>query len=791
MRSEKIEVRTLSTAIARSASFCVLSILFILSNPSHVSAAIPTLHVAHPIGAQRGQELTITLHGANLTWETTILTDIPGTFELLTPASRPADAPKSLQFKAKLAADIPTGVYPISVHTADGVSNRVLFTVGPWPIVFEKDPNESPKAAQALQMPVVVNGSLTPADQDYYRITAAAGQRIVIETEAQRLGMGADTTLELFDAAGKQVAMNDDAPGLGMDSRIDAVLPAAGEYVIYVHDTKFGSVNPNQYRLKVGETQFAETLFPLGGPREGERDVKLLGGNLSQPMPALVTDVQARTVAWTTASLSPEQSAALPFKFAVGNGHEIIEPRLGGLLELEPGVVMNGRIAKPGEVDLYQLPARPGERWHIDVEAASLGTSQLDGLLTVYDDNRKRIALADDGNQLDPQLRFTVPAHARRVLVTLEDLHGRGGDAFGYRLTAYRPTPDFSIRVLADRVNIPRDGWAQVPIEITRSAYNGPVQARLDAPLTDVVAEDGLIPAGKNKGMLMLKAKHGATPRYFDLPIVGVGGPAAQPWVRRADPVNVPSPSNAYVELPAAIREYRALIRLEPAMRHVVVPQGEQVSITVNVSRDSGIDGEITWVLREPVPPGRQPVDLQGKIEAKTNQGSLTLRAHDNDRMPNLGEYTLFVAGKVKVGEADIEELMLPITVEVIPAFSVRVLEPAGRLHPGDEAQIVALLERASPFDGPVKIGAIDLPPAITAEEVELAAGTTIARIKVKASPEAALGKVDFHLRASTHRDGVKRTKEYLVPDADASLEIVAKPPASQPASQPAAGGVK
>src|SRR5947199_49585 len=57
---------------------------------------------------------------------------------------------------------------------------------------------------------------------------------------------------------------------------------------------------------------------------------------------------------------------------------------------LRDGVIVDGRITKPGEIAKYKVAVNPGEEWVMELAAASLGTSQLDGLLTVFDDKGKK-----------------------------------------------------------------------------------------------------------------------------------------------------------------------------------------------------------------------------------------------------------------------------------------------------------------------------------------------------------------------------------------------------------------
>ncbi len=57
----------------------------------------------------------------------------------------------------------------------------------------------------------MVNGRIaTPGEQDFFRIDARAGEEIIAEVFARRLDSPLDSVLRLTDAAGKQLAFNDD-----------------------------------------------------------------------------------------------------------------------------------------------------------------------------------------------------------------------------------------------------------------------------------------------------------------------------------------------------------------------------------------------------------------------------------------------------------------------------------------------------------------------------------------------------------------------------------------------------
>jgi hypothetical protein len=150
--------------------------------------------------------------------------------------------------------------------------NNVPFLVNDLPEVSDREPNDSLETAQAVTLPVVVNGHISrPGERDIFKFKGHAGQQMVAEIFARRLNSPLDSFLRLTDADGKQLAFNDDNEDKGSglethhaDSYLTAALPADGTYFIHLTDTQ-GQGGPDfAYRLRLGEPQpdFALRVVP-------------------------------------------------------------------------------------------------------------------------------------------------------------------------------------------------------------------------------------------------------------------------------------------------------------------------------------------------------------------------------------------------------------------------------------------------------------------------------------------------------------------------------------------------
>ncbi len=244
--------------------------------------------------------------------------------------------------------------------------------------VVHQPSNDSLEQSQWIEkVPTTINGTLFGPDRDVYRIRANKGERLVFEVEARRAGSAIDPVIRILDSKNKQIATNNDTPGLGVDCRLDVPFPRDGEYYVVVHDARFSAQEQNFYRLKIGSFTYADGLFPLGGKRGEKILMQLFGGNLPGNREV---EVDLSSVGegddFTLVSI-PGKAGGLPSLFAVSDLPETLEPEAQELILLEPSKVVNGRISEAGEIDRYQLPVNEGESWLIELQARDLETSRL------------------------------------------------------------------------------------------------------------------------------------------------------------------------------------------------------------------------------------------------------------------------------------------------------------------------------------------------------------------------------------------------------------------------------
>ena len=517
------------------------------------AAAEPRLKRLDPPGAQRGKPFQLTVVGEGLPADAKVLSTLPAVFTTLTsPGAGRAKGgqEEQLRFLVELEEETPVGLYPIRLATADGLSNLLLFSVGAFAELSEtvgsfssRDSAEPGRTIESL--PVTVNTALADRERDLYRIRGRKGQRLVIEVEARCLGSAIDPVVRLLDSRRKQLAMDNDTPGLGLDCRLDVSFPQDGDYIIVVHDARFSQQPRNFYRLKIGDFSYAAGIFPLGWSRGTRTKVSFFGGNLPGSSEVEVDLSGVKEKDDFTVIAVPGNPGSLPFTFALSGLPEVLELPGQELNSLTPATVFNGRISAAGEVDQFRLSVSPGEHWFINLDAAGLGTSRLSGVLTVYDQQGGILTSGGDeipdvdvfnlvspgGTSSDPHVSFQVPEGLDEVLIAVEDLAERGGPFYGYRLSALKQSPEFTLSLTTPYINVPEGGTASVGVSAERRGFMGSIRLDVEGLDDDLTIKGGLIPSElsgpgdsrllSRQGVLTVTARKGASSGIRQLSVWG------------------------------------------------------------------------------------------------------------------------------------------------------------------------------------------------------------------------------------------------------------------------------
>ena len=194
---------------------------------------VPFVTSIFPLGGRAGEPVKIEMEGWNL--------------DKATLASPPKDAKP--------------GKHLIAASNGKLSSNYVPFALDTLPECLDAESNDEPSKAQKVTLPIIVNGrSDRPGDWDVFEVQGKAGQTIVTEVQARRLGSPFDSFVKVTSADGKIIGLNDDhydaASGLNTDhadSYLMVKLPADGKYFVHIGDTRRHAGKAYAYRLRISE----------------------------------------------------------------------------------------------------------------------------------------------------------------------------------------------------------------------------------------------------------------------------------------------------------------------------------------------------------------------------------------------------------------------------------------------------------------------------------------------------------------------------------------------------------
>ena len=424
------------------------------------------------------------------------------------------------------------------------------FYVGRLPEFREKEPEpvfepqdllegvirQPPGTETPITLPAVVNGQIiprepymlwysperfTPGTADRYRFEARKGQQLVIAASARELiPYLADAvpgwfqaTLALYDAKGKELAYDDDYR-FHPDPVLFFKVPEDGQYVIEIKDAIYRGRPDFVYRITLGELPFITGVFPLGGRAGTTTTVKLSGWNL--PTDTLTIDAKDMTPGIRPLSVRKGEMISNTMPFVVDTLPECVEQEPNDSTQTAQAVtlpvIVNGRIDRPGDWDVFRFEGRAGQQIVADVCARRL-ESPLDSVLELFDASGKRLAFNDDHedksdglrtHHADSLINFTLPADGT-YYVRLGDAQHHGGPEYAYRLRLSAPRPDFELRVAPSCLNT--IAWRLNTLAVfalRKDGFNGEIALRFKDNPDGLALDGGLIPEGQDQVRLTL-----------------------------------------------------------------------------------------------------------------------------------------------------------------------------------------------------------------------------------------------------------------------------------------------
>jgi hypothetical protein len=232
-------------------------------------------------------------------------------------------------------------------------------------------------------------------------------------------------------------------------------------------------------------------------------------------------------------SVRKEDRGSNPVPFAVDTLPECFEKEpnnsIAAAQSITLPIIVNGRIDKPGDWDVFRFAGRAGEKVVAEVQARRLD-SPLDSVLKLTDASGKQLAFNDDHEDkgagldthyADSYLTAALPADGT-FYIHIGDAQHQGGLEYSYRLRVSAPRPDFALRAVPSSVSV--RGGASVPLTVyalRRDGFTNEINLALrDAP-AGFKLTGAKIPAYQDQVRLTLLAPAALTEKPLSLVMEG------------------------------------------------------------------------------------------------------------------------------------------------------------------------------------------------------------------------------------------------------------------------------
>ncbi|MDE0817097.1 MAG: PPC domain-containing protein [Pirellulaceae bacterium] len=471
-----------------------LAVLIFASSTLFAQLPNTQLSTVTPAGGTTGTTVEVTVAGADQDDLITLVFSHPGVVatQVVTAAGE-FDAnptPVNNKFQVAIAANVPVGIYEVRASGRFGLSSPRAFFVGAREQIIGSGSNHTLEAAQEIQADTDVVGITDASKRDYYKLNLTAGQRIIVECLAQRLGSRANSVLTILDDQGRELAQNND--GIGEDSLVDFTATSAGTYTITVRDFVYRGGAEYLYRLLVKSGSHVDYVVPSVGKNGTATDYMIVGRNLpgGKPLADVFVDgiqleyvtqsIQFPAAGTTTASrrtlvedsISNTNISVLGdnLAFSISDLPVVVESGENDssetAMKIEVPSVVSGQFYPANDVDWFEFSTTKGQVFVIEVVSHRLGLSvdaimlvqkvvtAEDGKVTVsavasVDDpsNRNgRIGQEFDATTDDPVYRFTAPEDATyRIRITDQFSRSRNDPRLQYELRIRPEHPQLTL----------------------------------------------------------------------------------------------------------------------------------------------------------------------------------------------------------------------------------------------------------------------------------------------------------------------------------------------------------
>lgn len=347
-----------------------------------------------------------------------------------------------------IAKDATPGPCLVRFYNSQGSTAPRIVEVGRFEEAVENEPNNSLAEAKVAKprMNTTINGVLSKSgDVDTFPIAVRKGRTVTLEVHGYALGSPMDPALRLLDERGVEVAAGHDTHNL--DPLIRHTPNADG-------------------------TLFAQ-VFAFSHPPKA--DVSFTG-SANHVYRLIVTDE-------SVPSAQPNEPKNLTIPATV-----------------------TGCINKRQEEDTFTLTAKKGEELTLAVRAQAI-RSPMDAILRIEDQDGKMLAQADDGENLDPVLKWKATKDGEYKVVVTDRFHGGSSDHV-YELNIQPFEPSLSAELDNHGYRLETGKSAEVKMKVKlNGTFEGKIQAKAVQLPPGVTSKPVEVPAKGGEVKLKLEAQ--------------------------------------------------------------------------------------------------------------------------------------------------------------------------------------------------------------------------------------------------------------------------------------------
>jgi len=550
-----------------------------------LSAAPPVVTNLDVRGLQIGKVNSLTFTGSDLLPNPRLLT----TARLARQTLKSGAAANRITIDVELAPGTQPGFENWWLVTDQGVSARGIFAADSM--------EQKPFAAKVDSLPVALHGTLAGNEVREVTFQGKAGQEITCEVEAQRLESKLRPVLNLYGPGNLLVEFGMPKAGLRGDARIEAKLPADGEYRLQIHDLQYAAAAPGHFCLKIGQWSYGDVAFPPVIQRGVTTEVELVGraGEKHMVRVSSTADEAAVPAPWP----EPDHASGPQAPVLLSDLREVVEEQNGSAPQALGGlpVAVDGRFAKRDEEDAYELTVEPESEVNIEVEAEALG-SPIDAQLELRDAKGTKLAAADDTpTGPDPRLTYKVPKDVTKLIAVVRDGSGNAGPRSIYRLLATAKGKEnsagFTLKITADNCSVEPGAPNVFKVEAERAGYDGPIELAFDHLPPGVKISGQTLPAQATATLVTLscdaampeaitgikgRGKDGEATASVESPELG----RFQPWL-----------AQSFAMAGVAKSDVAFSVGWGAAAADKKVPLGGRVVLPVTCNRPPGHDGPV------------------------------------------------------------------------------------------------------------------------------------------------------------------------------------------------------